>query len=98
MVRQKKALRAAFKTVQSGRQVGILVPQKTVLAQQHLETFSGKNSSRFLHQLTCCPDSGQIVSRKKSSRKLLTECDIVIGKASVASERYSLQGSWPCDH
>jgi transcription-repair coupling factor (superfamily II helicase) len=32
------ALRAAFKTVQSGRQVAILVPT-TVLAQQHLETF-----------------------------------------------------------
>ncbi|HIF73084.1 MAG TPA: transcription-repair coupling factor [Dehalococcoidia bacterium] len=33
------ALRAAFKTVQSGRQVAILVPT-TVLAQQHLETFN----------------------------------------------------------
>ncbi|MGY8881817.1 MAG: DEAD/DEAH box helicase, partial [Dehalococcoidia bacterium] len=33
------ALRAAFKTVQSGRQVAILVPT-TVLAQQHLVTFS----------------------------------------------------------
>ena len=32
------ALRAAFKAVQSGRQVAILVPT-TVLAQQHLETF-----------------------------------------------------------
>jgi transcription-repair coupling factor (superfamily II helicase) len=32
------ALRAAFKTVESGRQVAILVPT-TVLAQQHLETF-----------------------------------------------------------
>lgn len=33
------ALRAAFKAVQSGRQVGLLVPT-TVLAQQHFETFS----------------------------------------------------------
>ncbi len=33
------ALRAAFKVVQSGRQVAILVPT-TVLAQQHMDTFS----------------------------------------------------------
>ena len=33
------ALRAAFKVVQSGRQVGVLVPT-TVLAQQHFNTFS----------------------------------------------------------
>jgi transcription-repair coupling factor (superfamily II helicase) len=33
------ALRAAFKAVQDGRQVGVLVPT-TVLAQQHLDTFS----------------------------------------------------------
>ena len=35
------ALRAAFKAVQSGRQVAILVPT-TVLAQQHLETFTDR--------------------------------------------------------
>ncbi|MDA1278474.1 MAG: transcription-repair coupling factor [Chloroflexi bacterium] len=33
------ALRAAFKTVESGRQVAMLVPT-TVLAQQHLDTFT----------------------------------------------------------
>ena len=35
------ALRAAFKVVQSGRQVGILVPT-TVLAQQHYDTFNDR--------------------------------------------------------
>ena len=33
------ALRAAFKAVMDGRQVGVLVPT-TVLAQQHFNTFS----------------------------------------------------------
>ncbi|MDA1257016.1 MAG: transcription-repair coupling factor [Chloroflexi bacterium] len=37
------ALRAAFKVVESGRQVAILVPT-TVLAQQHYETFSDRLS------------------------------------------------------
>jgi transcription-repair coupling factor (superfamily II helicase) len=38
------ALRAAFKVVESGRQVAILVPT-TVLAQQHYETFSDRLSA-----------------------------------------------------
>jgi transcription-repair coupling factor (superfamily II helicase) len=38
------ALRAAFKIVESGRQVAILVPT-TVLAQQHYETFSERLSA-----------------------------------------------------
>ena len=54
------ALRAAFKTVQSGRQVGILVPT-TVLAQQHLETFS--------ERLEPFPASVDMLSRFRTDRQ-----------------------------
>jgi transcription-repair coupling factor (superfamily II helicase) len=54
------ALRAAFKTVQSGRQVGILVPT-TVLAQQHLETFS--------ERLEPFPASVEMLSRFRTDRQ-----------------------------
>ena len=72
------ALRAAFKTVQSGRQVAILVPT-TVLAQQHLETFS--------ERLEPFPASVDMLSRfrsDKEQRETITKLsngsvDIVIG-------------------
>jgi transcription-repair coupling factor (superfamily II helicase) len=54
------ALRAAFKTVQSGRQVAILVPT-TVLAQQHLET--------FVERLEPFPASVDMLSRFRSDRQ-----------------------------
>ncbi len=51
------ALRAAFKVVQSGRQVAILVPT-TVLAQQHFETFT--------ERLQPFPASVELLSRFRS--------------------------------
>lgn len=54
------ALRAAFKTVQSGRQVAILVPT-TVLAQQHLETFT--------ERLEPFPATVEMLSRFRSDRQ-----------------------------
>ena len=54
------ALRAAFKTVQSGRQVAILVPT-TVLAQQHLETF-GERLEPF-------PATVDMLSRFRTARQ-----------------------------
>ncbi|MCZ6538411.1 MAG: transcription-repair coupling factor, partial [Chloroflexi bacterium] len=72
------ALRAAFKTVQSGRQVAILVPT-TVLAQQHLDTFT--------ERLEPFPVAVEMLSRFRSDRqqKEIVEkvangsVDIVIG-------------------
>ncbi len=72
------ALRAAFKTVQSGRQVAILVPT-TVLAQQHLETFA--------ERLEPFPATVDMLSRFRSDRQQKTtiekiangSVDIVIG-------------------
>ena len=54
------ALRAAFKTVESGRQVAILVPT-TVLAQQHLETFT--------ERLEPFPVTVDMLSRFRSPRQ-----------------------------
>ena len=42
------AIRAAFKTVQEGRQVAVLVPT-TILAQQHMQTFTQRMSSYPVH-------------------------------------------------
>jgi len=72
------ALRAAFKAVMGGKQVGILVPT-TILAQQHFETFR--------HRLAAFPVEVEMLSRFRSDReqtdilKRLAEgnLDIVIG-------------------
>ena len=72
------ALRAAFKTVQSGRQVAILVPT-TVLAQQHLET--------FVERLEPFPATVDMLSRFRTNRQQKSiiakiangSVDIVIG-------------------
>jgi transcription-repair coupling factor (superfamily II helicase) len=72
------ALRAAFKSVQGGRQVALLVPT-TVLAQQHLNTFR--------ERMAGYPIAVEMVSRFRSPReqkKILTataagQVDILIG-------------------
>jgi transcription-repair coupling factor (superfamily II helicase) len=72
------AIRAAFKVVQSGRQVAVLVPT-TVLAQQHLATFRERLSAfpvtvDALSRLRSDPEQDEIL-RKLASGRL----DIVIG-------------------
>ncbi|HSY53010.1 MAG TPA: transcription-repair coupling factor [Opitutaceae bacterium] len=72
------ALRAAFKSVQGGRQVALLVPT-TVLAQQHLKTFR--------ERMAGYPVAVEMVSRFRSPReqkKILAataagQVDILIG-------------------
>ncbi|HEV8073994.1 MAG TPA: transcription-repair coupling factor, partial [Opitutaceae bacterium] len=72
------ALRAAFKSVQGGRQVAILVPT-TVLAQQHLNTFR--------ERMAGYPIAVEMVSRFRSpgeQKKILTataagQVDVLIG-------------------
>jgi len=54
------ALRAAFKAVMDGRQVAVLVPT-TVLAQQHLNTFS--------QRLTAFPIKVEMLSRFRSPKE-----------------------------
>jgi transcription-repair coupling factor (superfamily II helicase) len=78
------ALRAAFKAVMDGKQVGILVPT-TVLAQQHYET--------FLQRLAAFPVKVEMLSRFRTPREQTTilfglasgEIDIVIGTHRLIS-------------
>jgi transcription-repair coupling factor (superfamily II helicase) len=72
------AVRAAFKAVQDGKQVAVLVPT-TLLAQQHLNTFVDRMRSfpvtiRGLSRFTHGPDAEQTIAALADG-----EVDIVIG-------------------
>ncbi len=79
------ALRAAFKAVQDGRQVAVLVPT-TVLAQQHFETFQ--------QRLAVFPVTVEMLSRFRTPREqteiirklLLGQVDILIGTHRLISQ------------
>lgn len=72
------AVRAAFKAIQDGKQVAVLVPT-TLLAQQHYDTFAERMGGfpveiRVLSRFTSTKDSKEII------KKLATgEVDVVIG-------------------
>lgn len=78
------ALRAAFKAVQNGKQVAVLVPT-TVLAQQHFETFQ--------QRLAAFPVNVEMLSRFRNQREqteiirklLLGQVDIIIGTHRLIS-------------
>ena len=78
------ALRAAFKAVQDGKQVAVLVPT-TVLAQQHYETFS--------RRMAAFPVKVDVISRFRSAKEqeAITvelakgEIDILIGTHRLLS-------------
>ncbi len=79
------ALRAAFKAVQSGKQVAVLVPT-TVLAQQHYTTFRERMASfpieiAMLSRFRTSREQSQIVQRI-----LRGEVDIVIGTHRLLSK------------
>jgi transcription-repair coupling factor (superfamily II helicase) len=79
------ALRAAFKAVEDGKQVAVLVPT-TVLAQQHYETFS--------QRLAAFPVQVEALSRfrtKEEQNRILPklasgEIDIIIGTHRLLSD------------
>lgn len=79
------ALRAAFKAVQDGKQVAVLVPT-TVLAQQHYETFQ--------QRLAAFPVNVEMLSRFRTPREqneiirklLLGQVDILIGTHRLISQ------------
>ena len=89
------AIRAAFKAVQDGKQVAVLVPT-TLLAQQHFQTFS----DRFAGY----PVRVEVLSRVPHHRpgpKVVVEgvgrgeVDVVIGTHRLLSERRRVQGPRP---
>lgn len=72
------AVRAAFKAVQDGKQVAVLVPT-TLLAQQHLQTFSERMASfpvkvRGLSRFTDPGESKEIIAQLADG-----EIDVVVG-------------------
>ncbi|MFZ4619832.1 MAG: transcription-repair coupling factor [Bacteroidota bacterium] len=79
------AVRAAFKSVMNGKQVGVLVPT-TILAQQHFNTFSDR--------LGRYPVRIALLSRFKSSKEIKEslkrleagEIDIIIGTHRILSK------------
>ena len=79
------ALRAAFKAVQDGMQVAILVPT-TVLAQQHFDNFKARLSAfpvvvEMLSRFRNKPQQNRIVDRIASG-----EVDIIIGTHRLLSK------------
>ncbi|HEX2843807.1 MAG TPA: DEAD/DEAH box helicase, partial [Candidatus Limnocylindria bacterium] len=82
------ALRAAFKSVQDGKQVAVLVPT-TVLAQQHLQTFE--------RRLSAFPVTVAMLSRfvgKKTQEQIVAgvaegSVDILIGTHRILSKDIS---------
>ncbi len=83
------AIRAAFKAVQDGKQVAVLVPT-TILAEQHYETFVGR--------LTTYPVSIGLMSRftsQKDQKNILealvtSKIDLIIGTHRLLSKDVSI--------
>ena len=79
------AIRAAFKAVQEGRQVGVLVPT-TILAQQHLLTFRDRCAD--------FPVRIEVLSRFRTAKEIKTtlaalergEVDVLIGTHRLLSK------------
>ena len=63
------AIRAAFKAVDTGKQVAVLVPT-TVLAEQHYRTFSAADGRVSVHRRVSSAASARPASRSASSKRL----------------------------
>src|SRR5437660_6531319 len=79
------AIRAAFKAVQDGYQVGVLVPT-TLLAQQHFQTFSERFAGfpvrvEVLSRFLTAAQAKKVVQGMASG-----EVDLVIGTHRLLSE------------
>lgn len=72
------AVRAAFKAVQDGKQVAVLVPT-TLLAQQHLETFSERYSGFPINVATLSRFSSKKESDQVKEGLANGSVDVVIG-------------------
>lgn len=79
------AIRAAFKTVQEGRQAAVLVPT-TILAQQHMQTFTQRMSSYPVHIETLSRFSTPSQMKKTVAGLKNGSVDIVIGTHRLLSK------------
>ncbi len=79
------AVRAAFKSVMNGKQVGVLVPT-TILAQQHYNTFSDR-LGRYPVRIALLSRFKSAKEIKESLRKISDgEVDVVIGTHRLLSK------------
>ncbi len=79
------AVRAAFKSVMNGKQVGVLVPT-TILAQQHFNTFSDR-LGRYPVRIALLSRFKSTKEIKESLKKLENgELDIIIGTHRLLSK------------
>jgi len=79
------AVRAAFKAVQDGKQVAVLVPT-TILAKQHYETFS-RRLANFPVRIDSLSRFRSTQEQKQTLKKLEKgELDIIIGTHRLASK------------
>ncbi|MDB4949970.1 MAG: transcription-repair coupling factor [Gemmatimonadetes bacterium] len=79
------AIRAAFKAVQDGRQVAVLVPT-TILAEQHLHTFSERLADfpvriEALSRFRTAKEQGDVLRRLEAG-----EVDVVVGTHRLLSQ------------
>ena len=91
----KPGLRAAFKAVESGRQVAVLVPT-TVLAEQHLRSFPG-TLCRFPFRVE---GLSRLRTRRSPSGPEATakgEVDVLVGTHRLLSEMWRFRLG-PCHH
>ena len=80
------AIRAAFKAVQDGKQVAVLVPT-TILAQQHVLTFRERLADFPVRGRGAVALPHRAASRRRRSRALARgEVDIVIGTHRLLSQ------------
>ena len=84
------AIRAAFKAVQDGKQVAVLVPT-TILAEQHLHTFSERLADfpvriEALSRFRTAKEQDEVLSRLRAG-----EVDVVIGTHRLLSPDVSFR-------
>ena len=86
------AVRAAFKAVQDGKQVAVLVPT-TLLVQQHLQTFAERYAQFPVTVKALSPVPDRQGGRARSSRAWPTaRVDVVIGTHRLLSGEVAVQG------
>jgi transcription-repair coupling factor (superfamily II helicase) len=79
------AVRAAFKAIQDGKQVAMLVPT-TLLAKQHMETFSERFAGFPVHLRALTRFQTDKESKETIDGLLRGEVDMVIGTHRILSE------------